>query len=212
MDAAISPCNSGVLDYQQMVESNHNLIYSFLQKHNLGEDFYGDAAIGLCNAAMSFDSSRGASFSTFAYSCMLNECRKTLRIENKSSGYVMVSLDAPISSDDDDLTLDLPSDDESFQTTVETTSGFEWFIENMSCRDLQILIYRFRGDLFFEIADKLNVSRQCISNRIKKLRKMYESGSRPRKRMSTFEKENQEELKETALSLFKENCLVASCS
>lgn len=68
---------------RKLVEDNHNLIYSFLNSRHLSldsvEDWYGTAAIGLCNAAMTFDESRGTKFQTYAYKCMKNAVNGVMR-------------------------------------------------------------------------------------------------------------------------------------
>lgn len=57
-------------EQKKLVEENHNLIYSFLQKYGLTiDDCYDLAAIGLCKAAKAFDENISA-FSTYAYKCM----------------------------------------------------------------------------------------------------------------------------------------------
>ena len=53
-------------EQQQLVEDNHNLIYSYLNKRHLPIDstfdFYGDAALGLCTAAHIYNPSLGFKF------------------------------------------------------------------------------------------------------------------------------------------------------
>ena len=67
---------------RQLAAENHNLIYSFLIKHGYDyEDFYDVAAIGLCKAAMTYKKSIGM-FSTYAYTCMLNEIRHYFKIQD----------------------------------------------------------------------------------------------------------------------------------
>ena len=59
---------------QELAAANHNLIYAVLNKHNLPEeDYYDIAAIGLCMAASTYDASKGAAFSTYAYRVIANE-------------------------------------------------------------------------------------------------------------------------------------------
>lgn len=66
-------------EQRKVVECNHNLIYSFLNKHNLPiDEWYGIVAIGLCKAAMTFNDGT-SKFSTYAYSCMHNEVRKEMK-------------------------------------------------------------------------------------------------------------------------------------
>ena len=60
-------------EQRKLVEENHNLIYAVIHRLNLSvEDYYDIAAIGLCKAAIKYDSERGM-FSTFAFSVIRNE-------------------------------------------------------------------------------------------------------------------------------------------
>ena len=73
-----------MLDEQQkkLVEENHNLIYYALGKYRLNqEEYYDILAIGLCKAAIAFDSER-SKFSTFAMNIMYNEFLQHDRNEN----------------------------------------------------------------------------------------------------------------------------------
>lgn len=70
------------LEQQTLVEKNHNLIYAILHKYKLPvDDYYGVAAIGLCNAALAYDPGKGK-FSTFACRVMINELFGEIRREN----------------------------------------------------------------------------------------------------------------------------------
>lgn len=72
---------------QKLVEDNHNLIYSFMNKNKLSlnavEDWYGTCAIALCKAALIFNPDKEIEFSTLAYVCMSNEIKMIFRNKNK---------------------------------------------------------------------------------------------------------------------------------
>ena len=74
-------------EQQQLVEDNHNLIYSYLHKRHLPIDstfdFYGDAALGLCTAAHIYNPSLGFKFSVLAYKAMETEINNSLKRINK---------------------------------------------------------------------------------------------------------------------------------
>lgn len=84
---------------RKLVEDNHDLIYTFLDNHNLSidspEDWYGVAAIGLCRAAMHYNPDNGIKFSAYASACMLNEVCEVIR---ESRQYIITpqSLDEEI--------------------------------------------------------------------------------------------------------------------
>lgn len=62
---------------QILVEKNHSLIREFLNLHNLDEDYYDIAAIGLCNAVMMFDANE--SFTDYVFKCMEQELFKATK-------------------------------------------------------------------------------------------------------------------------------------
>lgn len=69
-------------EQRKLVEENHKLIYYTLNKYKLNpEEYYDILAIGLCKAAIKFDSER-SKFSTFAIKVMYNEFLQHDRNEN----------------------------------------------------------------------------------------------------------------------------------
>ena len=139
----------------RMVEENHNLIYGFLHKNNLCEDMYSVVGIGLCRAVASFDAGKGTTFSTYAYTCMLNECRKVWRKEKKQRMLNPISMEA-----------------------AETTEFFAWFIENASTKDLLIILRMIQGCTQVEIAEEMGCTRSYVGARVKSIREKYSSGKK----------------------------------
>ena len=69
-------------EQKNLVEENYNLTYKYAKDHKLDmEEFSGLLSIGLCKAALSYDSDK-TKFSTFAYRCMGNEVSNYLRKVN----------------------------------------------------------------------------------------------------------------------------------
>ena len=72
---------------QKLVEDNHNLIYSFMNKNKLStdavEDWYGTCAIAMCKAAMTYDPNRNVKFNTVAYVYMNNAMKTALEKQFK---------------------------------------------------------------------------------------------------------------------------------
>ena len=92
---------------QKLVEDNHNLIYSFMNKNKLSfdavEDWYGTCAVGLCKAALIFNPNKNIAFSTLAYVCMANEMKLVFRSQEKEIKNVL-SLQYTI-NEEENLTL-----------------------------------------------------------------------------------------------------------
>ena len=72
---------------QKLVEDNHNLIWSFMNKNKLStnavEDWYGTCAVALCKAALTYNPDRNVKFSVLAYVCMSNEMKMVFRQQEK---------------------------------------------------------------------------------------------------------------------------------
>ena len=150
-------------EHTRIVEENHNLIYGFLHKYKLSEDFYGDAAIGLCKATQSYDESKGSSFATYAYKCMFNECGITIRSDKRKIQTISF----------ENLESVLPSDFSNEH--IESIPYIQWFLEKMCLVDLQILLYRLEGDSYRDVAKKIGYSYQYVKNRLSKIGEAYKA-------------------------------------
>ena len=83
-------------EQENLVIENHNLIYYFIHKYNLSiEDYYDVCAIGLCKAAITYDSSKDVKFVTYAGVCIENAIKMELR---KQKNILVYSLDMTFSS------------------------------------------------------------------------------------------------------------------
>lgn len=130
-------------EQRQLVENNHNLIYSFLRSHNLSleatEDWYGTAAIGLCKAALAYDETRGARFSTLAYLCMDREVKLVMRKERKCVK-PSVSLDTELTNVDNGCYLNnIIPDTYDFMDVILFNDAVRIATANLCDRDKHIL-------------------------------------------------------------------------
>ena len=64
-------------DQRKLVEDHHDLIYYFMNVNGLTEndviDWYGEAAVCLCRAAIKFDPKKGVKFRKYAYMAMYSK-------------------------------------------------------------------------------------------------------------------------------------------
>lgn len=164
-------------EHTRMVEENHNLIYGFLHKYKLSENFYGDAAIGLCKAAESYDETNGCSFATYAYRCMFNECGMAIRVNKRT--VQTISFETPIADNGESVNLESTLSSGFSNEHMESISYIQWFIEKMCLKDLQILLYRLEGDSYRAVAKKIGYSYQFVKNRLSKLGEAYKAQKRP---------------------------------
>ena len=163
---------------RKLVEENHNLIYSFLNSHCLSidsvADWYGTAAIGLCKAALAFDESRGAKFSTLAYICMENEIRQTLRKSCKNIEAV-ISFDYEINATNDNCRLaDIIPDNRDCYFSIYLNDAVKNATNDLSDRDKKILdMVINEGMTNSDVAIKFGLSQPTVSRiRIRFLKKV----------------------------------------
>lgn len=94
-------------EQEQLVTDNHNLIYFFLNKwgkileYSDMTDYYDICAIGLCKAAITYDSSKDVKFATYAGVCIENEIKQELRNKKKYYAASVYSLDRTFNNTSD---------------------------------------------------------------------------------------------------------------
>lgn len=168
-------------EQRKLAEANHDLIYWFMHKYNLCspnaiEDWYGVCAIGLCKAAMMFDETRGATFSTFASKCMFTEMRSSLRKKRINEIHFdpylwNVYIDEP--------DADFAQDSDEY---IDIKNLYLDILEKLTPKQKAVIIDIFEHDYSqLEVANKRSISRQRVNmiynDFIKKLRKAYYEGN-----------------------------------
>lgn len=152
---------------QKLVEDNHNLIFKFLQSHNLSldatDDWYGTAAIGLCKAAMRYDESRGAKFSTLAYVCMENEVRMVMRTNRKCVSDT-VSIDEMLDNAEGLDFHEIIPDEDNFEEKLYLNDAVERAMRGMSDVQKQVItLVVDNGYTQAEAASIVGLSRSYVS-------------------------------------------------
>lgn len=161
---------------KKLVEDNHNLIYWFLHTYHLNEeDYYDLAAIGLCNAAINFNSDI-CKFSTFAIRCMYNSVFSEYR-KRKNQKYIpdhkIQSYDCCLYDNTDTELLDLLASDENLLDKLEFQILLKEFLDTLDNRDIIILQLRLKGCNQSSIASYLGISQSYTSRLIKNIRNRY---------------------------------------
>lgn len=174
------------IQQQNMVQENHHLIYSVLHatifKSEALDDYYGDAAFGLCKAAESYDESKGA-FSTYAYHLIQNEIRREVRRERRrTNDYMLRSLDYLDNND--------PPDEHDYCLEIEESCDFWWLSEQdekkqkklmleyiiektegiISQREREMLKMLIDRKTQTEIGEALQITQSQVSRNVKKLK------------------------------------------
>lgn len=163
----------------KLVENNHGLIFSFLKRYNLSvDDYYGVAAIALCKAAMTYSPSK-YNFSTYSYRCMYNAIvneKKAEKVRKHGGDTLTVSLNSAIAvrENGEEVTKEecLKSFD-STEASAITKVVTEQLFQGLNSRESDILELRMDGYNQTEIARKLGLSRQRVSEIISLIRKNY---------------------------------------
>lgn len=161
-------------EQKELVEKNHNLIYSFLQKQHLSvEDWYGLAAIGLCKAAITFNKEI-SSFPTYAYKCMFthvySEKRKELQARTIPSNQIMY-YQTQINDDNGNETnfMNYIPSKENVEDTVLSSVIFDEYNKLLTDRDKKIFALFREGYTQREISKIVKCSQPQVSRVKKKL-------------------------------------------
>lgn len=166
---------------QELVETNHNLIYKFAIKNNLPLDEYYDLlAIGMCEAAQIFDESKGK-FSTVAFCCMANRVKnywRHLSIKSIVPNEMTIYYDAPNKNthDNSDKSLSvldcLVSDNCTHDVAINNVV-ISTLLDLLTGVEKTIVQLIMSGMTQVEVAKYMKCSRQNISGRIRSIRKKY---------------------------------------
>ena len=169
---------------QELAEKNHNLIFWYAKNHRLDiEEYYGELAVALCEAAYHYDESTGVSFSTFAAKCMSNQIKKLFRKKERTieGANDILSLDYVYDEEGTDpYTLrdciaDITEDIEK-ETTINIET--EKFINAL--REPEKYVFRciINEETQASVSEKLGISRQCVGIIVKRIRKKWNDSVR----------------------------------
>ena len=161
---------------KQLVADNHNLIYEFLHQQGMHTseeiaEHYDLCAIALCKAARRFDTSKGFTFSTFAFICMKNEMKRQFEYQGRSNRIptgMLCSYEAEIllTSDGDNKSkslADMLSSDDDLQENVATLCIFEEALTKLSSTERRTLALLSDGYTQREAAEMIGVSQATVS-------------------------------------------------
>lgn len=150
---------------RNLVEKNHALIYVFLKMHKLSvEQYYDIAALGLCEAAMSYDGF--SDFDSYAMGVMWAFVSKEQREQEQAS---LVSYEAITSEPRAGLFNLLVETKYGPEELVETNSLFSEFIRDLPLHQQQVVLLYLGGYTQQEIAEFLGCSQAAISRMQRRL-------------------------------------------
>ena len=161
-------------EQRKLATENHNLIYWFASKKNVPiDDYYGVLAVGLCKAAMSFDSNRGE-FATIAYRCMSNELNTYWRSVNSKSTIpqnIMFYYESPAGEKEN--YFEKIVDNDAYESMIYDIMSKE-FANSLTDKEKKIVDMLIEGLTRNEIADNFHCKSQNVSYYIKKIRNKAE--------------------------------------
>ena len=150
-------------EQQDFVTKNHNLILSYLGKHNLSyEDYYDILAIALCKAALKYDAKKGIAFSTYAFKCFYNAVSAYVRnLKNRkrhTDNLIHITDENEDSVFFNSITLNV----DSASDIIKLTDKYDLF-SYLTPKEKEAYEYLRQGYTQAEIAKMLGKSRQNIS-------------------------------------------------
>lgn len=160
---------------EHLVLDNQKLVYYLVRKLGVTpnsseyEDIVSIGTIGLVKAAITFDSSKKITFSTYASRCINNEIFLHYRKANKYANDI--SIDEPIGNDGEGKELTLRDTiEQSGSDFVEKIVNREAFIQLVSIilnyleeKTRLIILYRMGELSQADIAEKMNISQSYVS-------------------------------------------------
>lgn len=155
-------------EIDNLITENHNLIYFCLNKWKMPIDEYYDvAAIGLCRAAQTYDSTR-TKFSTYACACIYNEFRHTLRMQRSGQRIPadkLISFENELTANPDiDITFfDLVSGSNSAESISLSQIFVDSVFSRLSDTDKIILKLSILGYIQSEIGKQVGISQVSVS-------------------------------------------------
>lgn len=172
-------------EQKQLVADNHNLIYGYAHKKKLDLDEYYDIlALGLCRAALNYDSNR-SSFQTYAYMIMGSEvnAHRRFKVQSKRTldkSVKEVRLDDPVDYEDNDKDTYSTIGEFTINPNVPLCDVCEGrmiaddMLSVLSDRERSVVLRKVDGLTENEIAKQLNCSQQNVSHYVKKIKKKWE--------------------------------------
>lgn len=164
--------------FEVILEKHRKMIYSIINSlpQNFGEhvlhreDLFQEAAIALYNATKRYKKQENVKFSTYVYTAIK---RTVIRVYNED---IKIYKNEAFSIDDN---LNFISADRVEDTALlyhyerEREEELNRKLSKLRKQDREILLLRINNYSYAEIAEKLNVNKKRIDNRITRLRKRY---------------------------------------
>lgn len=191
-------------EQRRMVEENHNLIYQYLIDNKLPQnDYYDIAALALCNAAINYDSSKNIAFSTYVYKTIGNTIKNYKTHDKRHTvDAISYNITSTVYGEGTDVEhLETFESRDNVEEENVTKAFFQWFIEYMSLRELQIMYYKTKNMTDKEIGKIYGVTHAAISRVWRRIKKAYRENDRVYTTKYVDVIKNKQEIKELKAKL-----------
>jgi len=166
-DGDVSSANRLIQEYLPFVRS---IVSRFRSTALESEDLLQEGLIGLFNAVLAYDSSRGVAFSSFAYRCVHNRLLSAIAAAGGppgAAGYSEEELSAF-----SEKTQAAGSDPQEILQTRENMRS--WTLRARQClspMEQRVLGLYLSGDSYREIAERLQKSEKSVDNAMQRARR-----------------------------------------
>lgn len=144
------------------------------------EDYVQEGLIGLLSAVSAYDSTRAASFRTFAAVCIRNRIRSAVRAAQPSGNPAGLSLDDPDTETELLLADGEESPEEQYLTKERVTELYRELTDVLSRQELEVFCLAAGGFSYSEIASRLQISEKSVDNAIQRGRRKLRAVRRRR--------------------------------
>lgn len=165
-------------EQRKLVEDNEGLIWYIGSKYigrgyNPNEE-YGELALGLCRAALSYNKDSGVKFSTYASAVLINvikEYFRSMQANKRKISSLSISLDQPVYEKDGGVLC------------IEDMLGTEYLEDSLILFDLEDILdereltvckLRYQGMNQTEIANIIGISQVGVSRLLSRVKKKVE--------------------------------------
>lgn len=156
---------------QELVEQNMRLVYHILYSYYPSfvndEDILQVGMLGLCQAADTWDKSKGIKFSTYACVCISNAIKYEFRKQRRQ--IPTISLDKPL---DEDECVETLGDMVVGEADVEYLDTEPLYVK-LTPTEKKVFDLLKQGLAQVDISNRLNLSKQRINQIIRHIRKKW---------------------------------------
>ena len=172
----------GNSDNFNIILANYRMmIYKIINNYSLRygdyiiseEDLFQEASVGLYDACLKYDSSKNVKFSTFAYIVIKRRIQRVYKMYRETYGNENISLDNVDAYEYINYSSYINEINYHYGSR-ELIDNIKEYYEKLNKIDRKIIDLRIQKYSYKEIAERLNISRKVVDNKIYRIRKLLE--------------------------------------